>query len=99
MGIPVKTPNPPGDKLVSATGVAAAWNDGRVLLPDVEAFPEQESWVIPFLDIVRDFTGNGKEHDDDVDALGNGFDVLDYQSNRPVDAGGFAVPSRHERKV
>jgi len=68
-GIPIVVKQPPGDKLVSATDVAAAWNDGRVLVPDPEVFPYP--WLNPFLDCVGNFTGNGKEQDDDVDALGN----------------------------
>jgi len=75
--LPVIVKNPPGDKLVSATGVAAAWNQGRVLLPDPDVFPDEQAWVMPFLDIVQNFTGTGKEHDDDVDALGNAHDTLD----------------------
>jgi phage terminase large subunit-like protein len=76
--LPIIVKRPPGDKLVSATPVAAAWNSGRVLVPDPEAFPaEADSWLYPFLDIVSNFTGTGKEHDDDVDALGNAFDELE----------------------
>lgn len=76
MKIPVVVKQPPGDKLVSATEVAAAWNDGRVLVPDPEHFPETDSWIHAFLDVVANFTGTGKEHDDDVDALGNAFEAL-----------------------
>lgn len=74
--VPLKVWAPPGDKLVSAHDVAAAWNAGRVLVPDLEAFPDAEEWLQPFLDIVANFTGSGKEHDDDVDALGNAFELL-----------------------
>lgn len=88
--IPVQVEQPPGDKLVSATDVAAAWNDGRVLLPDPEAFEGQpgfedlDDWLWTFIDVVTNFTGNNKEVDDDVDALGNahaallGTSMLDY---------------------
>jgi predicted phage terminase large subunit-like protein len=72
-GLPIDVTHPPGDKLVSATDVAAAWNSGHVLVPDEEHFPECEVWLTPFLDTVSNFTGSGKEHDDDVDALGNAF--------------------------
>ncbi len=75
--LPIIVKNPPGDKLVSATPSAAAWNAGRILVPDPEVFPEEEAWLIPFLDIVANFTGTGREHDDDVDALGNAFDELE----------------------
>ena len=82
-GIPLNVSQPPGDKLVSATPVAAAWNEGRVRVPDPDMFPvgsaerlELERWLYPFLDTVQNFTGLGKEHDDDVDALGNAFDRI-----------------------
>jgi phage terminase large subunit-like protein len=78
--IPIEVEQPPGDKLVSATAVAAAWNDGRVLVPDTEFFPEAESWIHPFLDVVQNFTGGGKEIDDDVDGLGNAFEALERGS-------------------
>lgn len=89
-GIPIKTKRPPGDKLVSATDAAAAWNDGRILVPDPEHFPECEKWLHAFLGIVANFTGSGKEHDDDVDALGNAHAAL----GREVDSGGdLLIPS------
>jgi phage terminase large subunit-like protein len=75
-GIPLVVQQPPGDKLVSATDVAAAWNDSRVLVPDEDVFPACTEWLYAFLDILANFTGLGKEHDDDVDALGNAFDAL-----------------------
>ena len=53
-----------------------AWNAGRVLVPDTEFFPHAEEWLYAFLDIIQNFTGNGKETDDDVDALGNAFEAL-----------------------
>lgn len=76
MGVPLAVQAPRGDKVVSSTEVAAAWNDGRVLVPDREKFPLCESWIDAFLDIIADFTGSGKEHDDDVDALGNAHALL-----------------------
>jgi phage terminase large subunit-like protein len=78
--LPIKVEQPPGDKLVSATPVAAAWNQGRVLVPDPEVFPEAAKWLEPFLDVVQNFTGSGKEVDDDVDGLGNAFTALDTPS-------------------
>lgn len=88
--IPLSVENPPGDKLVSATPVAAAWNAGRVLVPDPEHFSDVEDWLYPFLDIVQNFTGTGKEHDDDVDALGSAFEAL---SN---DAGDLMIVNRRD---
>ncbi len=75
--VPLAVQNPPGDKFVAAQSVAAAWNAGRVMVPDPEAFPEVANWLDAFLDIVMNFTGTGKEHDDDVDALGNAFEVCE----------------------
>lgn len=74
--IPVEVRNPPGDKLVASQDSAAAWNAGRILVPDLEKFPEAAVWLPRFLDIVANFTGLGKEHDDDVDGLGNAFEAL-----------------------
>jgi len=91
-GIPLRVVQPPGDKLVSATDVAAAWNSGRVLVPDPEHFPDCERWLYPFLDTLANFTGSGKEHDDDVDALGNAHEALKGDSDHsPV----TAPSSRH----
>lgn len=59
-----------GDKFVRAQDVAAAWNDGRVLVP------ENAPWLAVFLDELREFTGVGDLHDDQVDALGAAFDLL-----------------------
>lgn len=78
--LPIKVEQPPGDKLVSATPVAAAWNQGRVLVPDPDVFPGVAKWLDPFLDVVQNFTGSGKETDDDVDGLGNAFTALDTPS-------------------
>ncbi len=75
--LPIVTHTPPGDKLVSATPASIAWNEGRILVPDPEVFPEHEEWLLAFLDTVHNFTGTGKEHDDDVDALGTAHDMLD----------------------
>ena len=90
--IPIEVRQPLGDKLVSATDVAAAWNAGRVLVPDPEHFPGSEEWVEPFIDVVTNFTGLGKEIDDDVDALGNAYELL-----KADDAGVFSVRSARGR--
>lgn len=87
--LPLRVEQPPGDKLVSATEVAAAWNDGRVLLPDPDVFADHEDfegledWLYDFIDVVTNFTGSGKETDDDVDALGNAHTAL--MSSKMVD--------------
>lgn len=73
-GVPLIATPVPGDKLVAATPAAAAWNAGNILVPDPEHFPEAEEWLGPFLDVIRNFTGSGKEVDDDSDALATAFD-------------------------
>jgi hypothetical protein len=75
-GIPLKVDQPPGDKFVASTAVAAAWNEGRVLLPDPDKFPECNRWLVTFLSNVADFRGEGDEVDDEIDALANAHHVL-----------------------
>ncbi len=82
--IPVIVRNPPGDKLVSATDAAAAWNDGRILVPDPQAFPDAAKWLPEFLEVLSNFTGLGAERDDDVDGLGNAFEALRYDTGSSV---------------
>ena len=76
-GLPISVTRPPGDKLTSAMAAAAAWNDGRILVPDVAHFPECEQWLTPFLKCIHGFTGSNREQDDDVDALGAAMSLLD----------------------
>jgi predicted phage terminase large subunit-like protein len=59
------------DKFVRAQPVAAAWNDGRVLVP--RAAP----WLKPFVDELGVFSGVGDKKDDQVDALASAFASLD----------------------
>jgi predicted phage terminase large subunit-like protein len=73
-GLPIKDMHPKGDKFVRAQPVAAAWNSGRVLLPDPEVF--EPKWLPAFLDVVQNFTGVNDDKDDDVDALAAAFDEL-----------------------
>jgi phage terminase large subunit-like protein len=75
-GIPLIWTPPPGDKFVSNTPAAAAWNAENILVPDPEVFPESKRWLPAFLQSVDDFTGIGDEQDDDVDALGNAHKLL-----------------------
>jgi phage terminase large subunit-like protein len=85
-GVPLHVENPIGDKLVSATDVAALWNAGRILVPDFDTFEGMpgwdglSDWLHAFLDIVQNFTGLGKEKDDDVDALGSAYEALQSDS-------------------
>lgn len=58
-----------GDKFQRAQGVAAAWNDGRVLVPLTPTGEEPPAWLKDFLDELAAFTGVSDDHDDQVDAL------------------------------
>lgn len=69
-GIPLEVMPPKGDKFVRAQPVAAAWNEGRVMVPD------DAPWLSTVLDEVLNFTGVNDVHDDIVDALAAGFDAL-----------------------
>lgn len=59
------------DKFVRAGPVAAAWNDGRVLVPR-----SNPAWLKPFVDELGVFTGLRDRHDDQVDALASAFQQL-----------------------
>lgn len=61
------------DKFVRAQPVSAAWNTGKVLVPGGHDRPR---WLDGFLTEVTSFTGVHDPHDDIVDALAGGFDVL-----------------------
>jgi predicted phage terminase large subunit-like protein len=59
-----------GDKFQRAQPVAAAWNDGRILVPTVAP------WLDDFLKEVRGFTGVKDDSDDQVDALSHAWNQL-----------------------
>jgi predicted phage terminase large subunit-like protein len=83
-GIPIKVKHPNGDKFVRAQPVAAAWNAGKVLLPDPEHI--HAPWLPSFLDVVQSFTGVNDIRDDDVDALAALFDELATESDDTTSA-------------
>jgi hypothetical protein len=58
------------DKFARAQGIAAAWNDRRVLLP------RQAPWLRDLVDEVGSFTGVGDKSDDQVDSLASAFESL-----------------------
>jgi hypothetical protein len=66
------------DKLIRATPVSEAWNDGRVLLPyyDRESDGEPPEWVEDVESEATNFTGIKDTHDDIVDALAALWDLL-----------------------
>jgi predicted phage terminase large subunit-like protein len=51
-----------GDKFMRAQGLAAAWNQGRVEVPQ-----GSPPWLKPYLSEMQDFTGLGDAEDDQVD--------------------------------
>jgi predicted phage terminase large subunit-like protein len=64
---------PLGDKFTRALPCSAAWNDGRVLLPETGV------WLDDFKKEVCAFTGKGDRHDDQVDALAHAFNAVDQR--------------------
>ena len=58
------------DKFLRAQPVAAAWNAGRVRVP------QDAPWLNRFLSVVLNFTGVNDAEDDEVDALAPAFDAL-----------------------
>ena len=65
---------PQGDKFQRAQRVAAAWNQGRVLVPATEG-RAPPAWLGPFLDELAVFTGVNDAHDDLVDSLSQGWNA------------------------
>lgn len=63
------------DKFVRAGPVAAAWNEGRVLLP------KDAPWLKDFLAEINLFTGLKDRHDDQVDALASAFESVRYSAS------------------
>lgn len=83
--------NAGADKLIRATSYAAAWNAGRVLLP------EEAPWLDDFIEEHINFTGagTGKETDDQVDAGAAGYDLaVQSGSGDPFAGYGPSAPRR-----
>lgn len=70
LGVPIIASPASADKFVRAQAAAAAWNEGRIVVP------ETAPWLSDFLSEVLGFTGLGDEHDDQVDALAALWDGL-----------------------
>jgi predicted phage terminase large subunit-like protein len=64
----IREVTPVGDKFTRAQPVAAAWNDGRFLVP-----ANGPPWLGAFLDELAKFTGVNDRNDDQVDALSLGW--------------------------
>ena len=71
-GVPIVGKPATQDKMVRATPFSAAWNAGKVSVPQ-----EHAPWVEPFTACLLDFTGLDDPQDDDVDAGSSAFDALD----------------------
>lgn len=75
--IPLDAIPPRGDKFTRAIAYAAAWNAGRVLIPDSpDSLSTDTPWLNDFLTEHATFTGVNDDHDDQVDAAVAAFDVL-----------------------
>jgi len=59
-----------GDKFTRAQPLIAAWNHGRVRVP------QRAAWLADLLAEVERFTGVADRHDDQVDALAHAFNAL-----------------------
>jgi predicted phage terminase large subunit-like protein len=74
------------DKFTRAMAVAAAWNDGRVVVP-VDA-----PWADTLIEEYTRFTGNGDRHDDQVDAGAHGWNIL-YRTAPKITSDNYAQNS------
>jgi predicted phage terminase large subunit-like protein len=70
--IRVKESPTKGDKFQRAQGFAAAWNDGRVLVP-----LGSPPWLKDYLEELSEFTGVRDAHEDQVDASSHGWNAAD----------------------
>lgn len=66
------------DKFVRAQPLAAAWNDGRVLIP------RNMEWTTDMVNEFRMFTGVNDPHDDIVDAMASAYDELSLGAIDPT---------------
>lgn len=75
------------DKYVRAQDFAAAWNAGRVMVPDPEAI--EAPWLEDFLDVLENFTGVSDTRDDEVDAAVAAFKQLEKRRGGARDLAGY----------
>ena len=71
-GLRITRTNPTADKLTRALALVMGWNGGKVSVLN-------SAWTLPFCNELENFTGNGKDHDDQVDAAVNAFNLLSKQ--------------------
>jgi predicted phage terminase large subunit-like protein len=69
-GVQIEVEPAVADKFIRAQPFAAAWNGGKVLVP------EDAPWLDDFLAELHAFTGRGDVHDDQVDAGAAGYDLI-----------------------
>lgn len=87
-GVPIDARTTTADKFIRAQPVAAAWNEGRVLLPRTPPPGMTQEDLDEFVRVVCGFTGVSDAEDDDVDALAAAFDQLPETAPvRSVDPG------------
>lgn len=67
-GVPVKDIPAKEDKFVRSQAAAAAWNSGRLRIPEATT-----KWKSDFINEILIFTGLDDPHDDQVDALSSAF--------------------------
>jgi predicted phage terminase large subunit-like protein len=65
-GVWIQRLNPVNDKLTRSLPFAVEWNSGNV-------YVKNDSWTLDFCNEIENFSGNGKDHDDQVDAVVNAF--------------------------
>ncbi len=76
--VPLEALPAKGDKFTRAMPFAAAWNAGKVLLP------ENAIWLNEFITEIIGFTGVDDAHDDQIDAAAAAFDALDQGSGEYI---------------
>lgn len=86
-GIRLVEIHPIADKFLRAQSFAAAWNDGRVFVP------ENAPWVEDYINELRRFTGIKDPHDDQVDASAHVWNTAVAGEPGPF-RGSVADPSR-----
>jgi predicted phage terminase large subunit-like protein len=70
---------PVGDKFTRAQPAAAAWNEGRILVPS-----DSPPWLASFLDEVTKFTGVKDANDDQVDWLAHAWNSISKGSGKTI---------------
>ncbi|HEU4617290.1 MAG TPA: hypothetical protein VFV10_04580 [Gammaproteobacteria bacterium] len=79
-GVPIDVHQAKGDPFMRVQEVAAAWNDGRVMVPrpldPATGEGVEASWLAALLDELLNFTGVHDQHDDQAVALASAFASL-----------------------